>query len=65
MKLRIRYTHETDSARELEVVGWQYARPSGELSEEHAEDRTYIRRIDDYVIDFPTANIIETVEITE
>ena len=63
MKLRIRYRHETDADRELEVVGWQYAQPSGELSEEHAEDRTYIRRIDEYIIDFPTANIIETIEI--
>jgi hypothetical protein len=63
MKLRIRYRHETNADTELEVVGWQYARPSGELSEEHDESRTYIRRIDDYIIDFPTANIIETIEI--
>jgi hypothetical protein len=58
MKKRITYTHETDPERTLEVVGEEHAMPSGE----HAEDRTYIRRIDDYVIDFPTANILtETV----
>ena len=63
MKLRIRYRHETDADRELEVVGWQFAHPSGELSDEHDETRTYIRRIDDYVVDFPTANIIEQITI--
>ena len=59
MKKRIRYTHETDSSRTLEVVGWEHAMPSGE----HESDRTYIRRIDDYIIDFPTANIVEEVEL--
>lgn len=58
MKKRITYTHETDPERTLEVVGEEHAMPSGE----HAEGRTYIRRIDDYIIDFPTANILtETV----
>jgi len=58
MKKRITYTHETDPERTLEVVGEEHAMPSGE----HAEGRTYIRRIDDYIIDFPTVNILtETV----
>jgi len=58
MKKRITYTHETDADRTLEVVGEEHVMPSGD----HAEDRTYIKRIDDYVIDFPTANILtETV----
>jgi hypothetical protein len=29
------------------------------------EGRTYIRRIDDYIIDFPTANILTETVITE
>ena len=58
MKKRITYTHETDPERTLEVVGEEHAMTSGE----HVEGRTYIRRIDDYIIDFPTANILtETV----
>jgi len=59
MKKRIKYTHETDDSRTLEVVGWEHALP------EHDADRTYIRRLDDYVIDFPTANIVESFDIVE
>jgi|TARA_B110000977_G_scaffold65110_1_gene88722 hypothetical protein len=58
MKKRITYRHETDATRTLEVVGEEHVMPSGE----HEQDRTYIKRIDDYVVDFPTANIFtETV----
>ena len=61
MKKRITYTHETDPERTLEVVGEEYAMPAFAK----IEGRTYIRSIDDYIIDFPTANILTETVITE
>ena len=61
MKKRYTYTHETDADRTLEVVG----RPLVAAGEFADPDRTYVMRIDDYVIDFPTANILTETVITE
>ena len=62
MKKRYTYTHETDADRTLEVVGRPLAAAAGEFAD---PDRTYVMRIDDYVIDFPTANILTETVITE
>jgi hypothetical protein len=54
MKKKITYRHELKEGVNLEVVG----------EVEKVEDgRTHVRRIDDYIIDFPTANIVEEVEL--
>ena len=62
MKKRYTYTHETDADRELEVVGNVLAPAAGEFDD---PDRTYVLRIDECVIDFPTANILTETVITE
>jgi len=54
MKKKITYAHELHDEQTLEVVG---------VIEKVEDGRTYVRRIDDYIIDFPTANIIEEVDI--
>jgi hypothetical protein len=54
MKVKITYAHELHEEQTLEVVG---------TIEKVEDDRTYVRRIDGYIIDMPTVNIIETVEI--
>lgn len=54
MKKKITYVHELKDEVNLEVVG----------TVEKVEDgRTYVRRIDGYIIDMPTENIVEEVEI--
>ena len=62
MKKRYTYTHETDADRELEVVGRPLEAAAGEFAE---EGRTYVMRIDDIVVDLPTANILTETVITE
>lgn len=55
MKKKITYVHELKDGVNLEVVG----------TIDRVEDgRTYVRRIDGYIIDMPTDNIIEEVEIS-
>lgn len=48
-KVRITYSHPAKEGVELTVVGW-VDRVEGDI--------TWVRRIDDYMIDVPTANII-------
>ncbi len=62
MNKRYTYTHETDADRTLEVVGRKLVAAAGEFAE---EGRTYVMRIDDYVVDFPTANILTEEDIAE
>ena len=62
MKKRYTYTHETDADRELEVVGNVLVPAAGEFDD---PDRTQVLRIDECVIDFPTANILTETVITE
>lgn len=54
MKYRITYTHELKPEVTLEVVG---------TKEREEDGRMYIRRIDGMIIDMPTSNIQEEVEI--
>jgi hypothetical protein len=54
MKYRITYTHELKPEVTLEVVG---------TKEREEDGRMYIRRIDGMIIDMPTSNITEEVEI--
>jgi len=62
MKKKYTYTHETDADRTLEVVGRPLIAAAGEFDD---PDRTYVLRIDHYVIDFPTVNILTEEEIAE
>jgi hypothetical protein len=62
MKKKYTYTHETDADRTLEVVGRPLIAAAGEFDD---PDRTYVLRIDHYVIDFPTLNILTEEEIAE
>lgn len=62
MKKRYTYTHPTDDSRTLEVVGRPLEAAAGEYAE---EGMTYVMRIDDIVVDFPTANILTETVITE
>lgn len=55
MKKKITYTHPTKEGVSLEVVG---------TIERVEGDTTYVRRIDGYIVDFPTANITEEVDLT-
>ena len=54
MKYRITYTHELKPEVTLEFVG---------TKEREEDGRMYIRRIDGMIIDMPTSNITEEVEI--
>lgn len=54
-KYRITYNHEIKDGVVLEVVG---------TKEREEDGRMYIRRIDGIIVDMPTANITEEVEIT-
>lgn len=49
-KVKIKYTHPIKEGVQLEVVGW-IVRVDGDVS--------WVKRIDGYMIDVPTANIIE------
>lgn len=62
MKKKYTYTHETDADRTLEVVGRPLIAAAGEFDD---PDRTYVLRIDHYVIDFPTVNILTEEELAE
>ena len=62
MKKKYTYTHETDADRTLEVVGRPLIAAAGEFDD---PNRTYVLRIDHYVIDFPTLNILTEEEIAE
>lgn len=53
-RYRITYTHELKPEVVLEVVG---------TKEREEDGRMYIRRIDGIIVDMPTANITEEVEI--
>lgn len=48
-KVRITYHHPVKEGETLEVVGWVL---------EANDETTYVKRIDGYSIDVPTANII-------
>jgi hypothetical protein len=54
-KYRITYNHEIKDGVVLEVVG---------TKEREEDGRMYIRRIDGIIVDMPTTNITEEVEIT-
>tara|TARA_A100001015_G_C14883885_1_gene669562 strand:+ start:715 stop:882 length:168 start_codon:yes stop_codon:yes gene_type:complete len=54
MKKKITYTHELYEEQTLEVAG---------TIEKVEGGRTYVRRIDGYIVDMPTENIIEEVDI--
>lgn len=53
-KKKITYVHELKDEVNLEVVG---------TIEKVEGGRTYVRRIDGYIVDMPTKNIVEEVEI--
>lgn len=48
-KVRIKYKHPAKEGEELEVVGWVYSVD---------DTTTFVKRIDGYSIDIPTANIL-------
>jgi hypothetical protein len=54
MKKKITYAHELHEEQTLEVAG---------TIEKVEGGRTYVRRLDGYIVDMPTENIIEEVEI--
>jgi len=54
MKKKIKYTHPMKPDVTLEVVG---------IVERVEGDTTYVRRIDNCLVDFPTANITEETNI--
>ena len=48
-KVRIKYKHPVKEDVEVEVVGWVY---------DVDDTTTFVKRIDGYSIDIPTANIL-------
>lgn len=55
-KVRITYEHPAKEGVQLEVVGEVY---------DTSEDTTFVKRVDGYSIDVPTANIIKTEELAK